>query len=316
METGGTISAAEDDGYLAAGRVSLREKFLSVPFIRSEKPVTVLSENETFDDINRICACVREQAEKGDADGIIITHGTDSLAFFASAAALMLCGMKIPAVIVSADLPLGNEKSNGRENMLGAYEFIRSRHCGGVFVSYKNAGENVKIHYGSRLNLSRGFDGYVSSAAGKIAGETVGGKFVPCGEIFRTSGGEFENVIFTLPDENENKTLYITPYAGLDYVALDRFANENGFEIMHDSFHSGTVKTAGGNSVNALKVPVYLAGKTDGNSYESEKYLSKNVRVFKNIAPAALYFKLVLSRGLDGKSREKYLRENVSGEYF
>lgn len=316
IETGGTISTAEENGYLAAGRVLLKDKFPTVPFVRSLRPVTVLSENEKFDDINRICACVREQVENGGSDGIIVTHGTDSLAFFAAASSLMLCGINIPVVIVSADLPLDDERSNGRDNMLGAYEFIKSVPCGGVYVAYKNAGENVKIHCGARLNLSRGFDGYVSSAAGKIAGEIVGGKFKPCGNVFTCSAAEWKESEWTLPDESENKTLYITPYVGLDYKSLNDYARENGFEIMHDSFHSGTVKTAGENSVNALSVPVFLAGKADGNSYESEKYLNGNIRAYKNIAPAALYFKLVLSRGFDGKKRENYLKADVSGEYF
>lgn len=315
VETGGTISTDFSDGYLSAGKVSLAERFPSVPFIRSVSPVTVLSENETFGDINAICKRIAEEANKGDCDGIIATHGTDSLTYFAAASALILSGIKIPVVIVSADLPLSDEKSNGADNMLGAYEFIRSAKDGGVFAAYKNDGECVKLHYGARLNYSRGFDGYVSSAANGIRGEVRGGKFVSlCDKIERDTS--WDNCGFVLPNETENKTRLVIPYVGLDYIALNRAAKADGAEIAHDSFHSGTLKTSGENSVNALEVPVFSAGRGDGNSYESEKFLSKNIRVYKNIAPVALYFKLVLSQGLDAEKRENYLRANVCGEYF
>ncbi len=319
IETGGTVSTARENGYLAAGRVDLARAFPEIPFVRAEKPVTVLSENETFADINAICSCASAQAEyaeKNGLSGIIITHGTDSLAFFAAASALMLYDVKVPIVIVSADLPVSDEKSNARDNMLGAYEFIKSRPRGGVFVAYRNSGENVKLHYGARLNLSRGFDGYVSSAADKILGEISGGAFVSVNEVADRDLTYIENAPTVLPTERENKTRYVVPYVGLDYIALNEAATACGAEIMHDSFHSGTLKTSGENSVNALTVPVFAAGKAGGNSYESEKFLGGNVRVYKNIAPAALYFKLVLSRNLDAKNREKYLRANICNEYF
>ena len=302
--------------------------FEGIPFVRTEKPVTVLSENETFDDINKICSCVREVAKDGgNLSGIIITHGTDSLAFFATAAALMLCDLNVPVVVVSADLPLSEKSSNGKDNMLGAYGFICSSPEGGVYVAYKNAGENVKIHYGARLNLTRGFDGYVSSAADKICGYIDGdGKFVSVNKRIKTAVTDIQPTstdiqtstpyLKNLKEESENKTRFVVPYVGLDYIALNRAAEADGAEIMLDSFHSGTLKTHGENSVNALTVPVFSAGKSGGNSYESELFLSKNVKCYKNISPIALYFKLVLSRGLDAKTREKYLSADVSGEYF
>ena len=43
IETGGTISTAPNNGYLAAGRVGMADIFEGIPFVRTEKPVNVLS---------------------------------------------------------------------------------------------------------------------------------------------------------------------------------------------------------------------------------------------------------------------------------
>jgi L-asparaginase len=51
----------------------------------------------------------------------------------------------IPVVLVSAAYPLSDSRSNGLDNFRGAVDFIRSGVGKGVFVSYRNSGENVMI---------------------------------------------------------------------------------------------------------------------------------------------------------------------------
>jgi len=67
-------------------------------------------------------------------DGIIITHGTDTLAYTAAALSFYFNAIKIPILLVSSDYPLDDSKANGLDNFMCAVEFIRQK-CGQVFLS-------------------------------------------------------------------------------------------------------------------------------------------------------------------------------------
>ncbi len=55
-------------------------------------------------------------------DGFVILHGTDTMAYTASALSLMLSGLRKPVVLTGSQLPLGAVRTDGKENLLGALE--------------------------------------------------------------------------------------------------------------------------------------------------------------------------------------------------
>ncbi len=50
-------------------------------------------------------------------DGFVILHGTDTMAYTASALPLMLAGLDKPVILTGAQLPLGQLRSDARENL-------------------------------------------------------------------------------------------------------------------------------------------------------------------------------------------------------
>jgi L-asparaginase len=56
------------------------------------------------------------------ADGFVILHGTDTMAYSASALSFMLENLHKPVIFTGAQLPLGTRRSDGRENLLTAIE--------------------------------------------------------------------------------------------------------------------------------------------------------------------------------------------------
>ena len=52
-----------------------------------------------------------------DYDGFVILHGTDTMAYTASALPLMLSGLNKPVIITGAQLPLGQLRNDARENL-------------------------------------------------------------------------------------------------------------------------------------------------------------------------------------------------------
>lgn len=56
-------------------------------------------------------------------DGFVILHGTDTMAYTASALSFMLEGLAKPVVLTGSQLPIGVVRTDGRENMINAIEF-------------------------------------------------------------------------------------------------------------------------------------------------------------------------------------------------
>lgn len=54
-------------------------------------------------------------------DGVVVTHGTDTMAYTASALSFMLQGLKKPVVLTGAQRPLGEVRSDARLNLIDAF---------------------------------------------------------------------------------------------------------------------------------------------------------------------------------------------------
>ncbi len=70
-----------------------------------------------------------------DFDAIVVTHGTDTMAYTASMLSFMLQGIQIPVIFTGAQYPIVNPGSDGKKNLEDAIIAARSMH-GGVFVCF------------------------------------------------------------------------------------------------------------------------------------------------------------------------------------
>ena len=93
-----------------------------------------------------------------EVDGIVLTHGTDTMAYTASSLSFMLRNLPIPVVLTGSQLPLSHPLSDGYDNIRCAIAMAASDSCG-VFVAF-----NRKIILGSRSVKVRtmGFDAFES----------------------------------------------------------------------------------------------------------------------------------------------------------
>jgi len=177
--TGGTIGCSVDqEGYFSPDQkngyklISLfQEAKKADPETREDEividtvePYSTLSEqlNSTF--VQKLIDCVKSNAEK-EYDGIIVTHGTDTLQYAACALGYALGNSSIPVLLVSSNYILDDPKMNGLENFIAAVDFIKGGYGKGVFVAYKNKQEGVTIHRGTRMDAHHTFD---SSAGGYV----------------------------------------------------------------------------------------------------------------------------------------------------
>ncbi len=79
-------------------------------------------------------------------DGFVILHGTDTMAYTASALSFMIQGLTKPIVFTGSQLPVGILRSDGKENILAALEIASKKRADG-----KAALQEVAVFFQSKL---------------------------------------------------------------------------------------------------------------------------------------------------------------------
>lgn len=69
-----------------------------------------------------------------DYDGFVILHGTDTMAYTASALGLMLENLTKPVILTGSQLPVGKLRTDGKENLITALEIAADKDEAGLPV--------------------------------------------------------------------------------------------------------------------------------------------------------------------------------------
>ena len=248
--TGGTIGSFVCDGVveLSPARSLLIEKYRNrfggaIEFDEL-RPLNILSENMQPDDLETMANCIRG-VDTSKYDGIILTHGTDTLCFTANYLSQIFCDIKIPLVLVSALYPIDDERSRGIENFAGAVTFIESVDYGGVFVSFENHSENCKIHLASRLISATQILGEYESILNVYYGQIKGWRFVYNQNPRNPSQSELRRPRIPCDAQKlctDLVTIQAHSLLNFDYY---RFNEVKPKAVMVQLYHSGTVCTEG-----------------------------------------------------------------------
>ena len=125
LYTGGTIGMKKVGGSYAPVPGYLSERLAAMPELTSgELPDYTLSEyRPLLDSANmspqvwrRIAADIA--ASYDDYDGFVVIHGTDTMAYTASALSFMLGGLGKPVILTGSQIPLAEVRSDARENLI------------------------------------------------------------------------------------------------------------------------------------------------------------------------------------------------------
>lgn len=161
ITTGGTIASINSENGLTPGRGAKRLLEILGTLIRgvkitTEDLFTLDSSNIQPEEWRTIAR--RIDAAYGEFDGVVLTHGTDTMAYTASALSYMLLGIPIPVVLTGSQLPLSHPLSDGIDNLRCAFAMASSGVAG------------VTIAFGRRIILgtravkvrTQGFDAFES----------------------------------------------------------------------------------------------------------------------------------------------------------
>ena len=72
-----------------------------------------------------LSALIKEKYD--DYDGFVVLHGTDTMAYSASALSFMLDGLAKPVIFTGSQLPVGSLRTDGKENLVSAIEVAAAK---------------------------------------------------------------------------------------------------------------------------------------------------------------------------------------------
>ena len=237
MTTGGTIASVPGGEGLEPMRSGVMERELEL--LRTYYDITVLdvmcldSSNITPEEWQQIATEIFRNRE--GFDGIVVSHGTDTMAYTASAMTFMLPNIDLPVVFTGSQLPLRDMLSDGPDNLRTAFAMAASG-CPGVFLAFDR-----KVMLGCRAVKVRasGFSAFESVNA-RYAGIVSNLGLVLDRDVLPVSSGEAQ----LKPQISKNVFLLkLTP--GLNPAVFDMLAAMGYRGIVVEAFGLGGFNVLG-----------------------------------------------------------------------
>ena len=285
-------------------------------------PYSILSENLNCARWDTLYS-VLVKVNPSEYAGVVVTHGSDTLAYTAAALGMLMRHTEIPIVLTASDRPVSDPKSNAIANFRASVDFILNGGTNGVFVSYKQYAHDIQaIYLATRLCSADNLSDEFSSYGGGFFGQVKDGNFIaenfqinpPLRQIRRKftpiAGSEIQL---------RKKIMLLRSYPGMDYSAI----NPDGFTaVINYGYHSATACTEGDElsllqfSARCQKcgAKLWLGAfkRTEDQLYStSRELLDQGILQFFDMSPEAAYVKAVLAYNLPEICPEEFMNRCV-----
>jgi L-asparaginase len=258
-------------------------------------------------------------------DGFVVLHGSDTMAFSASALSFMLQGLRKPVVFTGSQLPIGTIRTDGKENLITAIEIAADSDAQGHAIVQEVAVYfEYSLYRGNRCSKisANQFEAFDSPNYPELAVAGVDINYHH-NVLFRST---HESLIFS-PNINERVALLkITPglpihaYKGLfdrsftDGVVLETFGSGNApshpeFQAMIENYIA-----SGGVVLNTTQCS---SGAVEQGKYATSSFFNQvGVISGKDLTTEAAVTKMMfaLANYNDQNKRLEILQTNLSGE--
>ena len=150
--TGGTIGMKQDPGDQTLKPFDFGQILEEVPELQK---FAFRVDSYTFDPLidssdvepslwKELATLIRDRYE--EYDGFVVLHGTDTMAYSASALSFMLENLAKPVVFTGSQLPIGVARTDGKENLISAVEIASAKDAQGHPIV-----PEVSIFFNSKL---------------------------------------------------------------------------------------------------------------------------------------------------------------------
>ncbi|MBT4540687.1 Glu-tRNA(Gln) amidotransferase subunit GatD [Candidatus Woesearchaeota archaeon] len=235
LHTGGTIASKVD--YSSGGVVAsfssedLIEMFPELKEIANVEANLIsnmMSEDIRFTHYKQIAKAVAEQI-KNKVDGIIIGHGTDTLAVTAAAISFAFEKLPVPVIFVGSQRSTDRGSSDGAMNLICAAEFISKTDFAGVAICmHENTDDNNCVILPAtktrKMHTTRR-DAFKSINTGPIATIDYNTKKIKL--LTKKYNKKDKNHNFLLKDKFEGKVGILKTYPNMSREIIDVFTKNN-----------------------------------------------------------------------------------------
>ncbi len=214
-------------------------------------------------------------------DGFVVLHGSDTMAFTASALSFLLENLQKPVVLTGSQLPIGIIRTDGKENIITAIEIAAAKDKKGkplvpevcIYFEYR-------LYRGNRTTKfsSQDFDAFKSPNYPELANAGVEIKYHR--DVITTTANR--KLIFHRKLENDIAVLKLFP--GISKKITEQIVNAPGVKALiietfgagnclTDDWFTDVIRSAVKRGIIVLNVTQCMEGKVIQGKYETSAHL-------------------------------------------
>lgn len=235
------------------------------------------SSNMTPDIWVEMVLLIKENYEK--YDGFVILHGSDTMAFTASALSFMFEGLQKPIILSGSQLPIGEIRTDARENLITALEIASAKKDGHSLVQEVGIFFNSQLYRGNRTFKynSAKFEAFRSPNYPVLVDAGVHLKY---NETALLNNSDKEFLVHTRLD---NSISVLKLYPGIHRNVVKAVLESDARSVIMETFGTGNTTTDAWfldllresikNGKNILDISQCKVGSVELGRYETSKWL-------------------------------------------
>jgi L-asparaginase len=328
--TGGTIGMMQDVktgqlkpfdfSHLTEQIPELKKFDIDLSVISFEKPID--SSNMKPEIWVKLARMIGDNYKK--YDGFVILHGSDTMAFTASALSFMLENLDKPVILTGSQLPIGIIRTDGKENLITAIEIAAAKKDGKPAITEVCIYFEYQLYRGNRTHKfnAEHFQAFQSANYPILVEAGVHLKYnhsalaKPAGKKLKVHTQLDPNIAIlkVFPGLSKNIVQCILNAKGLKALILETFGSGNAST---EEWFIDALRKAIGKGIIIYNVTQCNAGAVEQGKYETSAGLASiGVTGGADITSEAAVTKLMFVLGQNKPVKEtiKLLKSNLRGE--